>query len=225
MFIVVLISLVQFPNAFHVLQDPAMKEDPLYGTSVASMRCIIVASAYFFYDVYICTTRYSENGLPFLIHGVLCCMAYTYPLLTGNMHFQGACFLMWELSTPFLYFRWFLIKTNRTDSILMVIANALFALSFFGCRIAAGPFLTMGYLNASEEEISSQRALQPRDNPIPISMLYVYKVALMVLNGLNYYWFYNIVKIAVTGGKKNNVTETDVTPAGKNTTRMSKKDA
>ena len=193
-----------------MLQDPAMKQNLLYGTSAASMRCIAVASAYFIYDLYICATRFSENGLPFLIHGALCSLAYAYPLLSGNMHYQGACFLMWELSTPFLYFRWFLIKTNRSDSTLMSIANVLFALAFFGCRIVAGPILSWEYYQASALEISSP--LHRKDNAIPINILYSYRVAMFILNGLNYFWFYNIVRIAVTGGKKNNVTETDVTP-------------
>ena len=190
-----------------------MREDLLYGTSVASMKCIAVASAYFFYDVYICITRFSENGFPFLIHGVLCSLAYAYPLLSGNMHYQGACFLMWELSTPFLYLRWFLIKTNRSNGTLMSIANVLFALAFFGCRIVAGPILSWEFYQASAEEISSPIGV--RDNPIPLNLLYGYRGAMLILNGLNFYWFYNIVTIAVTGGKKNNVIETDVTPGHK----------
>lgn len=205
---------MQFPNASNVLQDPSMKQDLLYGTSAASRRCIAVASAYFFYDVYICITRYSENGLPFLIHGLLCSLAYTYPLLSGNMHYQGACFLMWELSTPFLYFRWTLIKTKRTDGILMSIANVLFALAFFGCRIVAGPLQSWEYYQASEKEIAS-RSFYQKDNAIPLVFLYAYRLAMVILNGLNYYWFYNIVRIALTSGKKNNVTETDVTPANR----------
>lgn len=211
---------MQFPNALNVLQDPAMKEDLLYGTSVASIKCISVASAYFFYDMYICVTRFSENGLPFLIHGLLCSLAYAYPLLSGNMHYQGACFLMWELSTPFLYLRWFLIKTNRTDGSLMSIANVLFALAFFGCRIVAGPILSWEYYQASGREISSPRAF--KDNAIPYNVIYGYRVAMFILNGLNFYWFYNIVRIAVTGGKKNNVTETDVTPGQKRPLRETK---
>jgi hypothetical protein len=130
---------MQFPSAVRVIIDPYMNQDVLYARNETSKYCSTVASAYFLYDVWICTMRYSENGFAFLIHGVLCSLAYVYPMVSGNMHYLAANFLMWELSTPFLYFRWYLIKSNMGDGRLMAVANVLFALAFFGCRVVAGP--------------------------------------------------------------------------------------
>lgn len=130
---------LQFPAAFQALADPALRADKLYATTPASRTCIAITAGYFLYDVYICATRFSQNGVEFTLHAVFCCLAYWYPALTGHLHYLGACFLMWELSTPFLYLRWVLLKTGRAEGRLMMPANLAFALSFFGCRIVYGP--------------------------------------------------------------------------------------
>lgn len=48
---------------------------------------------------------------------------------------------------------------------------------------------------------------------IPVPVLYAYRCAMVVLNSLNYFWFYSIVKIAVSRGKVSRVTETEETLA------------
>ncbi|WPT13247.1 TLC domain-containing protein [Picochlorum sp. SENEW3] len=193
--------ILMFPSAISVLLDPMMRNDMLYAISDASRQCIVVASAYFIYDLYICVTRYSQNGFPFLVHGVLCCLAYAYPLLSGNMHYLGANFLMWEVSTPFLYLRWYLIKTERGDSPMMGIANALFALSFFACRVVSGPIMSLAFWRASGADLTSATST------IPQIVLYMYRSAMFILNGLNYYWFHTIINVAFSKGGKNKITD------------------
>ena len=196
-----LFLILMFPSAISVLLDPLMTQNMLYGISDASRRCIVVASAYFIYDLYICATRYSQNGLPFLVHGLLCCLAYAYPLLSGNMHYLGANFLMWEVSTPFLYLRWYLIKTERSNSLMMGIANALFAVSFFACRVVSGPIMSLAFWRASGADLASATST------IPKIVLYMYRTAMFVLNGLNYYWFYTIINVAISKGGKSKIAD------------------
>jgi hypothetical protein len=50
---------------------------------------------------------------------------------------------------------------------------------------------------------------------IPVPVLYAYRCAMVILNSLNYFWFYSIVKIAVSRGKVSRVTETEETLAAK----------
>ena len=116
-----------------------MKQDTLYAHSSESLTCMALAVGYFMYDVYICIWRYSENGFEYLIHAVLCCLAYLYPIYSNHLNYMGAAFLMWEGSTPFLYLRWYILKSGRGSTKYMSIANALFALSFFCCRVVYGP--------------------------------------------------------------------------------------
>lgn len=51
----------------------------------------------------------------------------------------GAAFLMWELSTPFMYIRWLMLKAGLGSSAAMPLANVAFMLVFFGCRNVWGP--------------------------------------------------------------------------------------
>ena len=208
---------LMFPAAIRTLIDPEMRSShysALYHTSGDSVWCIQVASAYFIYDTYICVFRYAENGLPFLIHGVLCCLAYMYPLVTGNMHYQGAAFPLWECSTPFLYMRWFAIKV-RGDVIgpdrkraWQDRANVLFALAFFLCRIASGPWQSWAYYRASAWDLGRGSG---GGRQIGVWAVYAYRTAMVVLNGLNFFWFSTIVKVAMARDGKE-ATETPSSP-------------
>jgi hypothetical protein len=101
---------------------------------------MILAAGYFLYDVILCITRFNENGIAFSIHAVVCCFAYFTAIVTGQLHHIGAGFLLWEASTPFLYFRWVLLKAGLAESkYLMPFANYAFILVFFFCRVVYGP--------------------------------------------------------------------------------------
>jgi len=189
---------LQFPFAFQVLADPELRRDKLYASNAHSTACIVYAAGYFLYDIYICTARFGENGHQFLLHAVLCCAAYGYPILTGHLHYVGACFLMWELSTPFLYLRWVLLKTNRGDGPLMKPANVAFVLVFFACRVVYGPYMSWDFWATTAQELAA-----PRHGGIPVGVIYSYRTAMFILNGLNYFWFSQMMKIVLGfGGKK-----------------------
>ena len=49
--------------------------------------------------------RTTDNGPEFLLHAVVCCTVFCVACAKGIMHYYGAAFLMWELSTPFMYLR------------------------------------------------------------------------------------------------------------------------
>jgi hypothetical protein len=51
----------------------------------------------------------------------------------------GASFLMWELSTPFVYARWVLLKLGKADSKLVTVNNLVGFLVFVLCRNIYGP--------------------------------------------------------------------------------------
>jgi hypothetical protein len=193
---------MMFPPAFKTLRDPQLALDPLYAVNATSTTCIVLAAGYFLYDIFVCVLRYNENGPAFLLHGALCCAAYGYPILKGFLHRVGAQFLMWELSTPFLYLRWLLLKGNLGESKLMGIANIAFALSFFGCRIVYGPIMSRDFLRVTFAELAD-----PRPNGIPVPVIYAYYTALLTLNCLNFYWFSEIVRSAMSSDKKKKTKE------------------
>ena len=50
----------------------------------------------------------------------------------------GAAFLMWELSTPFVYMRWFLFTLGKSDSKAYIINGLLMVGTFFVARNVFG---------------------------------------------------------------------------------------
>ena len=50
----------------------------------------------------------------------------------------GAMFLLWELSTPFVYTRWFLHKAGMSGTTAYKVNGALMVVVFFLCRNVAG---------------------------------------------------------------------------------------
>ncbi len=59
-------------------------------------------------------------------------------LTSANMNGAGAMFLLWELSTPFVYARWFLHKAGMSRTTAYKINGVLMVLVFFLCRNVAG---------------------------------------------------------------------------------------
>lgn len=211
--------LLMFPAAIRTLVDPEMRSSyhrALYHTSEDSVWCIQVASAYFMYDTYICVFRFAENGVPFLIHGVLCCLAYMYPLVSHKMHYQGAAFLLWECSTPFLYLRWLLIKVRgdvfdpRRKRAWQGRSNVLFALAFFLCRIVSGPWQSWEYYQATVWDLGRGGGGGGVEQ-IPVGVVYAYRAAMFVLNSLNFFWFRTILVVGLGRGGKE-VTEVPSSP-------------
>jgi hypothetical protein len=54
----------------------------------------------------------------------------------------GAGFLLWELSTPFVHFRWFLHRSGASKSRLYVVNGLAMLLVFFLCRPLWGTWLS-----------------------------------------------------------------------------------
>lgn len=61
-----------------------------------------------------------------------------YAFDNANMNGAGAMFLLWELSTPFVYARWFLHKAGMSRTTAYKINGMLMVLVFFLCRNVAG---------------------------------------------------------------------------------------
>lgn len=80
-------------------------------------------TGYFAYDTLECIVRYEQEGPEFLTHGVFCFIVFTSLVHTRAVHWFGAGFLMWELSTPFIHFR----CVSGEVSILKCFTAALFA--------------------------------------------------------------------------------------------------
>ena len=96
----------------------------------------------------------ADNGSAFLVHAIVCATVYILSCLTAQLQFYGAAFLMWELSTPFMYARWLLLKAGWGESKLLAAVNVAFMAVFFGCRNVWGPSESPCLLSAAHMRLT-----------------------------------------------------------------------
>jgi hypothetical protein len=174
---------VQLPLALAVVLDPAMQRDRLYSTSRRSALMLCISAGYFLHDLYHCLTVFSEWGVPYLLHATLCCSLYSYGAITGCLHYFGAEFLLWEASTPCVYIRWVLYKLKKTDSTAYVVNGIAMLLTFFLTRNVFGLAMSVDFFRVSSKELR-----HPTYGGISPSLLWGYRIANVLLNGLNAFW-------------------------------------
>ncbi|KAI3431524.1 hypothetical protein D9Q98_004574 [Chlorella vulgaris] len=185
-----------FPIAFHVLLDPELRDGAHFtDISHASQRMVEVASGYFVYDLIICLMKLNDNGFAFLIHAVVCFTVFTVAAFKGVLHYYGAAFLMWELSTPLMYARWLMLKAGwaHTDAFLYI--SIAFMAVFFACRNVWGPIMTLAFWRDSALQLASASPV------LPPAAIWTIRVMCIALNLLNAYWFGQMVLIAVKGSR------------------------
>eukprot|EP00879_Flechtneria_rotunda_P026407 GHRR01028156.1.p1 GENE.GHRR01028156.1~~GHRR01028156.1.p1 ORF type:complete len:214 (+),score=55.67 GHRR01028156.1:572-1213(+) len=183
---------VQIPIAVLVLLDPAVNHNTIYGhTHLSTLMCLI-SSGYFVYDLIVILLRFNHEGFAFLIHAVCCLFVYAYAVYSWYLHFFGAGFLLWELSTPFLHMRWFMLKSGASTTRKYLVNGLLLVLTFFLCRPVWGTWLSYKFFVDTEVELRS-----PRLGGFPAGGIWGYRVANVALNLLNYYWFWKIASKAL----------------------------
>lgn len=97
--------------------------------------------------------------------------------------YDGFGFLLWEASTPFLNFHWFMDKVGLTGSVYQLV-NAVFLLSSY---ILAR--LTFGVINSYSWFLHVNFPASPHVPAIPLHIKLFYSVGNVVLNTLNFIWF------------------------------------
>lgn len=162
-----------------------------------------LASGYFTFDV--THAAYDYSGLAFLLHAVLCDAAFTIGLFSPFMHYYAAVFLMWEASTVFLNVGWFLLNVYDypSSSLPMKVVNAVFALTFFLCRIVYGNYKSMQLLS----DIASLVSVYGWTPALTL-----YTLIDLGMTALNLYWFAKILRVVLGSAKPS--TSTSKTQSG-----------
>lgn len=183
---------LQTPLAFMVLANPAFQKNGIYEVDNISSWVTLISAGFFLYDVVMCTLRYKLEGPFYLLHACCCFWVYAYAYHVGYLHYYGAAFLMWELSTPFVHLRWFLYIMGLDHTQLYLINALLMMLSFFLCRIVWGYYISTVFLVNLYQEY-----LFPRPGGLPHYMCPWYAVTCIALNILNSFWMYKMIQKAV----------------------------
>ncbi|EJD05690.1 DUF887-domain-containing protein [Fomitiporia mediterranea MF3/22] len=173
-------ALVIIPLAFRNVSLPALDADRAFGWDSRQGLLGGIACGYFIWDTLESLWHFTDIG--FVVHGLACLLIYMLSF-KPFIAYYGPRFLLWELSTPFLNFHWFLDKMNLTGSIFQLI-NGLFLLSTFaGVRLIYGSY----------QSIAFYRTLYSIRNEVPLAVLLTFGIGNVILNGLNVFWFFKMI--------------------------------
>ena len=88
----IVISLLAIP----ILQDPVLESNRIFGYSHYAGTVYAITCGYFLWDTVICLYKVKENGIGFVMHGILCFLVYILSF-RPMLQYYGAVFLMFEL--------------------------------------------------------------------------------------------------------------------------------
>merc|ERR1712137_283165 len=160
----------------------------IFGDSLAVRFTESCCLGYFIWDTLIILMYYGDTETDYfgnsgIIHGVMCSIVYIVTLRPFGVFLTGL-HLFFEISTPFLNLRWFLIKTGNGGVPIAIINDYVFVASFFLCRICLGPIFA--YLYSTTFHANSFNYLN-----------FIFATSMLVSNLLNFYWFYLILRSAL----------------------------
>ncbi|KAI7849693.1 TLC domain-containing protein [Circinella umbellata] len=165
-------------GSIYILCDGELAKNKIFGYSPWAMTIYSISCGYFIWDVIMAIRYIKYQGITMVCHGVagfiVIFMAYR-PFI----NYYGAIFLLYEASTPFLNFNWFMDKLGWTGSKLQLVNGILLITVFFLARIVVG--LVMSYYLWID--IYAVREL------VPLSYCIIYGIANLVTSLLNIYWF------------------------------------
>ncbi|KAG2438784.1 hypothetical protein HXX76_005325 [Chlamydomonas incerta] len=191
---------LQVPLGLLILLDPRFQSNRVFQTTPLSYAVCYISAGYFFHDLIMCASRFALEGPLYTIHALVCHAAYAFGVTTGFIHYHGAAFLQWELSTTFVHLRWFMYKMGWANTRAYVLNGVSMVLVFFGCRIVWGYIESVVLVG----DVLRERWV-PGGSPFPVGGTVGYCVAAVVMNTLNTYWFYKMLTAALAvllGGKK-----------------------
>jgi hypothetical protein len=173
--------------------DDYLISNKIYGKNLTGYTVMIIACGYFAWDLFICIKYFKEFQLGFLLHAIGCFLTYFFSL-DGLLIYYGHFYLLYEASTPFLNFHWFMDKLGVSNANLFKKLNGfLLIASFFFVRIIFG--CTYSVVVWRDIRIMYANAVANNDWAV-IGICYYFNFAILLLNGLNVFWFYSIIKFA-----------------------------
>ncbi|GAN08980.1 DUF887-domain-containing protein [Mucor ambiguus] len=182
-------SPVLFPKTFQFFKgvsvesvDNSLNQDRVFGYVRWAADIYSISCGYFLWDTIIAIYFYKYQGISMVFHGVASFSVFIFSF-RPFVNYYGAIFLMYELSTIFLNFHWFMDKLNWTGSKIQLVNGVVLLLTFFFARIVFGTYM-------SYKMWSDVYAVK---DDVPLRYWIVYGVANFVTTCLNVWWFSQMI--------------------------------
>ncbi|KAI9312648.1 TLC domain-containing protein [Dichotomocladium elegans] len=170
--------LISLGSLYILFYDTELAANRVFGYSPFASDIYSVSCGYFIWDVMMAIRYVKYQGISMVFHGAAG-FAVIFFAYRPFINYYGSIFLLYEASTPFLNFNWFMDKLGWTGSRTQLVNGIVLITVFFLARIVAG--FTMSY--RLWIELFSVKEM------IPLSYWIIYGVANAVTSLLNVYWF------------------------------------
>ena len=170
-----------------------LQKDP-FASTIESMHLMQVACAYFLWDIVTLLSDMNDDVILWLIHGGLCLWVFLTSL-SPFLHHMGYVTLIFEISTPFLHARKYLLQAKLNESAIFDIIQSLFGVSFilsrivFGCYMMYGPNQWWWKMQSLITESNAGKAPQLQS----VAIIYFYEICCVSLTFLNIMWARTII--------------------------------
>jgi len=108
----------------------------VYNEDAIFYACI--SAAFFIADFILCVVQFEEYGLQFVVHAAAGLSGCVFCLLYGEGLLYLMILMLFEVSTPFLHLRWWLIEYGYKDGVLYVINGLILVVTFTTFRMIIG---------------------------------------------------------------------------------------
>ncbi|GAM86307.1 hypothetical protein ANO11243_043190 [Dothideomycetidae sp. 11243] len=178
-----------------------------------------MACGYFIWDLFVSAYYVHIFGWGMLAHAVSATAVFSLGF-RPFVNYYAAVFLLYELSSPFNNFHWFLDKLHLTGSTYQWINGIVLIFTFFSCRLVYGIFnscvvfydmfvaLRSGSVTtdlSQYPDVVAQRLLgvvaDEKDffrftagRPLPLWLAVSYLTSNVILNSLNVYWMGKMIE-------------------------------
>lgn len=174
----------------------------IWGYTGAAGLIQAMATGYFLWDFVMTAMNLDVFGLGLLAHAVSALSVYSFGF-RPFLNYYGCTFILYELSTPFLNIHWFFDKLNMTGSKAQLYNGLTLLFTFFSCRLVWGTIQSAFvyrdmwravFTAPTAEALSNSEIMSFADGAtIPLWLAVIYTASNLVLNTLNWHWFFKMI--------------------------------
>jgi len=185
-----------------VFLDAALWEDRVHSQSLEAVVLSSVSTGFFLWEFAhsLWMVRHESHMIQLVWHSMGSLLAFFYGIATGQCLVYSGVFLgLWEPSTFFTCFRWFLVKTGWGKSKLYI-ANGIIGMGlFFALRVVGGLFIGYDFVKFCFGRGDDGELRMPLSKNLP------FLISFVGMQSLNIYWFIRMSVVAyghLTGKRK-----------------------